>query len=230
MAGARPDATVHVVSLQRCAQLPHLRPQSLAGPRPRHPPRHARERRRARPRPRLPAPTHRARPARRHADKMGHPTGRAMKHEHDTNPVVFWCCSGRRRRHLPLRPPRTRRRAPRRHVAAVPPMVRRRRHRPRPHRRARRVPHSVPVIARLVPASARAPVRAGIFATAIVLAIAWAPLHALRTRDRARQLERRAARLRDRRPDRARRRLGARRRMVRRQRPTATDQTITNAA
>lgn len=34
------------------------------------------------------------------------------------------------------------------------------------------------VIARLVPASARPQVRAGIFATAIVIAIAWAPLHA----------------------------------------------------
>ena len=33
-------------------------------------------------------------------------------------------------------------------------------------------------IARLTPASARAPVRAGIFASAIVVAIAWAPLHA----------------------------------------------------
>ena len=33
------------------------------------------------------------------------------------------------------------------------------------------------VIARLVAAPARAPFRAGVFATAIVLAIAWAPLH-----------------------------------------------------
>ena len=32
-------------------------------------------------------------------------------------------------------------------------------------------------IARIVPTSARAQVRAGIFATAIVIAIAWAPLH-----------------------------------------------------
>ena len=47
-----------------------------------------RERRRTRPRPRIPAPTHRTRPARRHANKVGHATGRAMKHEHDTNPVV----------------------------------------------------------------------------------------------------------------------------------------------
>ena len=33
------------------------------------------------------------------------------------------------------------------------------------------------IIARLVPASARAQVRAGIFATAVIVAIAWAPLH-----------------------------------------------------
>ena len=33
------------------------------------------------------------------------------------------------------------------------------------------------IVARLVPASARAQVRAGLFATAIVIAIAWAPLH-----------------------------------------------------
>ena len=33
------------------------------------------------------------------------------------------------------------------------------------------------IIARLIPASARVQVRAGIFASAIVLAIAWAPLH-----------------------------------------------------
>ena len=33
------------------------------------------------------------------------------------------------------------------------------------------------IIAQLVPASARAQVRAGIFATAVVIAIAWAPLH-----------------------------------------------------
>ena len=34
------------------------------------------------------------------------------------------------------------------------------------------------LIARLVPASGRAQVRAGVFATAVVIAIAWAPLHA----------------------------------------------------
>ena len=34
------------------------------------------------------------------------------------------------------------------------------------------------VIARLVPTAARAQVRAGLFATAVVVAIAWAPLHA----------------------------------------------------
>jgi hypothetical protein len=33
------------------------------------------------------------------------------------------------------------------------------------------------LISRLVPPSARAEIRAGIFATAVVLAIAWAPLH-----------------------------------------------------
>ena len=33
------------------------------------------------------------------------------------------------------------------------------------------------IIARLVPAPARAPFRAGVFATAVVVAIAWAPLH-----------------------------------------------------
>ncbi len=71
MAGAPPHATSPRRVVPALRQLPDLRSRQLAVPRSRHAARTAGERRRSRPRPRLPLAPHRAEPAGGDADQMG---------------------------------------------------------------------------------------------------------------------------------------------------------------
>ena len=90
MAGAEPDRTILIESLEPQGAYRTSTLNAEPGGRPRHPAGAVTRRRDPRPRPRFPVPPHRPQPARRPADQVGQPGGRAVRPGAPRSASRFW--------------------------------------------------------------------------------------------------------------------------------------------